>query len=132
MKVSTRGTYALKAMTYLAKNYDESKFISLNEIAIANNIPIKYLEKIFNILNKHTFFITLRGNEGGYRLARKPEEYKISDILSITEKTVAPVECVKDGTTCTHRNECSTFSFWKGLYDVEKNYLDSKTLKDLM
>ena len=53
MKVSTRGTYALKAMTYLAKNYDESKFISLNEIAIANNIPIKYLEKIFNILNKH-------------------------------------------------------------------------------
>ena len=94
---------------------------------------MKYLEQIVSQLSKAGYLRSVRGPQGGYMLARKPEEYTAGDILRITEGSLAPIECIGDNTTnCSHELQCTTLSFWKGLYKVIEEYVDSFTLADLL
>ena len=68
-----------------------------------------------------------------YGIRREPEEYKIGDILRATEKDLAPVSCLAEGAPeCERRSVCRTVDFWTGLNDTVNEYLDSKTLADLL
>lgn len=129
MKISTKGRYALRIMTDLAINNDDS-FISLKEISNRQQISMKYLEQIISLLNKADYLDSLRGINGGYKLNRKPSEYRIGDILRIAEGDLTPFFCVHDD--CERKKECKTYNFWKGLDEVITNYVDSKTLEDLL
>ena len=71
MKISTKGRYALRIMMDLANN-ENDEFISLKDISKRINISIKYLEQIVALLNKAGYVQTARGNNGGYKLAKKP------------------------------------------------------------
>jgi Rrf2 family protein len=130
MKISTRGRYALRIMIDLTMNNDGS-YISLKDIAARQQISNKYLEQIIAKLNKAGYLIAARGNNGGYKLAKSPEEYKVGDILRVTEGKLTPIGCMS-GTTCEKKENCKTFSFWQGLDKVVNDYVDSKTLKDLV
>ena len=130
MKISTKGRYALRVMIDLAINYSDN-FISLKDIANRQEISIKYLEQIIALLNKAGYLKTARGNMGGYKLAKMPKEYVIGDILRATEGSLAPTACV-DGENCTRKENCKTFEFWQGLDDVINEYVDGKTLGDLI
>lgn len=76
MKISTKGRYALRVMIDLATHNDDN-YISLKDIANRQEVSLKYLEQIFSLLNKAGYLETARGNNGGYKLAKRPEEYKI-------------------------------------------------------
>ncbi len=131
MKISTRGRYALRIMIDLAENSKEN-FVSLRDISQRQEISNKYLEQIISKLNKAGFLKTARGNNGGYMLAKSPNEYKIGDILRATEGDLAPTTCLMAGNECTKKTVCKTYSFWKGLDDTIEKYVDSKTLEDLL
>lgn len=131
MKISTKGRYALRVMVDLALN-SNGNYISLKDIAVRQEISNKYLEQIISLLNKASFLETARGNTGGYRLARLPREYKVGDILRATEGDLAPINCLTESGECTRQDKCKTYSFWKGLDDVMTEYIDSKTLEDLI
>lgn len=131
MKISTRGRYALRVMIDLGEN-DKGTFIPLTDIALRQDISLKYLEQIVAMLNKAGFLETARGNMGGYRLARRPEEYIIGDILRATEGDLSPTYCLTEEGVCSKKDKCKTYSFWKGLDAVIAEYVDSKTLKDLI
>ena len=130
MKISTKGRYALRIMIDLSLN-NNGNFISLSDIAKRQEISNKYLEQIIAMLNKAGYLETARGNTGGYKLARKPSEYKVGDILRATEGDLVPIGCVK-GEECLRKENCKTFSFWQGLDNVINTYIDSKTLEDLI
>ena len=68
----------------------------------------------------------------GYKLNKKADEYKIGDILRAAEGDLAPIVCVKKEAKCDKKTNCLTYDFWKGLDDVINEYVDSKTLKDLI
>ena len=106
------------------------EYIALKDIATRQEISIKYLEKIIAILNKAGYVKSSRGNAGGYKLARKPNEYKVGDILRTAEGNLAPTTCVQEG--CHKQDSCLTYSFWQGLDNAIENYVDSKTLEDLI
>ncbi len=131
MKVSTKGRYALTVMVDLAMN-SNGNFISLKDIATRQEISNKYLEQIIAMLNKAGYLETARGNMGGYRLARKPEEYIVGDILRATEGDLTPIYCLTENGECVKKENCKTHDFWKGLDDAIEKYVDSKTLKDLI
>lgn len=131
MKVSTKGRYALRIMIDLSLNNDGS-YISLKDIAMRQGISFKYLEQIMSLLNKAGYLETLRGNNGGYRLARKLSEYNVGEILRVTEGELAPIYCLTENGHCDRMINCPTYSFWKGLDDVINNYVNSKTLEDLI
>lgn len=132
MKISTKGRYALRMLTELAKNYG-GDCMSLSEIAKRQDISKKYLEQIVALLNKSDFLVTERGNHGGYKLAKRPSEYTVGDILRLTEGSLAPVSCLDhDPIVCERSGDCETLPVWQGLYRVVTDYLDSITLQDIL
>lgn len=132
MKISTKGRYALRVMLDIAM-HDDGKFIPLKDIAKRQELTVKYLEQIIALLNKADLLQSLRGNAGGYRLTKRPDEYVVGDILRITEGDLAPVVCLKKvNNFCSRSNECITLPFWQGLDKVINEYVDSITLQDLI
>lgn len=132
MIVSSRGRYALRVMIDLARQ-DSEELISLKDIAERQDISMKYLELIVRTLNKGGLLISGRGKKGGYRLKKSPEEYSISEILKLTEKSLAPVNCGMIGEEgCERAASCITLPMWKRLDGIIDEYLSGVTLKDLL
>ena len=131
MKISTKGRYALRVMIDLAMN-SNGKYISLKDIAERQEISNKYLEQIISLLNKAGYLETARGNTGGYKLTKQPKEYKVGDILRATERDLTPIYCLTVDGKCNRQKNCKTYSFWKELDNVINEYIDSKTLEDLI
>ena len=131
MKISTKGRYALRVMIDLATN-SNGKYVSVRDIAIRQDISKKYLEQIMTLLSKAKLIETIRGNTGGYKLAKEPKEYTIGDILRATEGDLAPLDCLVNDNSCSRKENCKTYSFWAGLDNVINEYIDSKTLEDLI
>ena len=115
MIVSTRGRYALRVMIDLAEQNADA-YVPLKDIVQRQNISQKYVEAIMTLLSKNGFVTALHGKGGGYKLNRKPEEYKIGEILRLTEGTLAPVACLEAGAeACERAPNCRTLPLWKEL-----------------
>ena len=131
MKISTKGRYALRLMIDVAE-HSNGNYVSLKDIATRQELSTKYLEQIVGQLSKAGFLKSSRGAQGGYQLARSPEEYTVGDILRLTEGNLAPVTCLQDDENQCQRCEgCATLDFWTGLYRVINQYIDRFTLADL-
>ncbi len=132
MKFSTRGRYALRIMVDLAMN-DNGEYIRLKDISKRQDITVKYLEQIMPLLTRAGYVTSLRGNAGGYKLSRKPEEYTAGEILRTAEGSLAPITCLDDHpNVCPRCYECVTLPFWQGMEKVISEYADSFTLADLV
>ncbi len=132
MIVSTKGRYALRVMIDLAEQHTQDR-TPLKEIAERQNISQKYIEAIMTLLSKNGFVEAVHGKGGGYKLNKKPEEYRVGDILRLTEGSLSPVACLEKGAAeCPRKSECRTLPLWTKLDDLVENYLDSVTLADLM
>lgn len=131
MKISTKGRYALRVMIDIAEN-GNGESVSVKDIAERQNISKKYLEQIMTMLSKSGMVKTTRGNVGGYKLTKKPSEYVVGDILRATEGDLAPLDCLTEGGTCVRKDSCQTHKFWFGLDKVINDYVDGKTLQDLL
>ena len=84
------------------------------------------------MLAKAGFVHSQRGNNGGYRLARKPEDYTAGDILRVMEGNLQPIACLEaDPNECARSAYCSVLPFWQGLGKVVNDYVDSVTLEEL-
>ena len=132
MLISSKGRYALRVMLELAEHSRE-EFIPLKEITERQNISKKYLESIMVMLSKAGFVEAMHGKGGGYKLSKEPKEYKIGDILRLTEGTLAPVMCLEENAPrCERANQCKTLTMWTGLNNAITGYLDGVTLEDVL
>ena len=132
MKISTKGRYALRLMTDIAA-HDSDGYVSLKDVAARQGISMKYSEQIAGLLAKAGLLHSGRGAQGGYRLAKRPEDYTVGSILRLTEGNLAPVACLEGPeNVCQRCGVCSTLGFWAGLYAVVNDYIDRYTLADLL
>ena len=131
MIVSTRGRYALRVMIDLAENQKDG-YIPLKEIAERQDISQKYIESIMTILSKAKFVEAVHGKGGGYKLNRNPSDYKVKEILEITEGGLAPVACLEcNAEKCEKEQNCRTIPMWRELNNLINNYLGSVSIADL-
>ena len=132
MRISTKGRYALRLMLDLAENRSE-KFTSLKDISARQDISVKYLEQIIGSLCKSGLIVSGRGPQGGYRLAKEPEDYTVGDILRAAEGNLSPVACIEEEINrCPRTDECLTVDLWRNLQKVIYDYVDSVSLRDLL
>lgn len=132
MKISTKGRYALRVMLDLAQHRDEGP-IPLKDIAKRQDISKTYLEQIMIQLNKSDILKTTRGNKGGYRLVRPPDQYTVGEILRATEGNIGPVDCINPSAEGCERSEsCMSQVVWRELDEVIRDYMDNKTLQDIL
>ena len=132
MKISTKGRYALRLMLDLSL-HNTGEYITIKSIAARQEISDKYLEQIITHLSKAGYVKSVRGAQGGYRLARAPEEYTVGMILRLIEGSLSPVACLDDEPNeCSRSSLCATLDVWVKLNEAINNVVDNITLADLV
>ena len=133
MKLNTKVRYAVMALADIAK-FDKQNPISLRDISLRQNISLVYLEQIFSKLKKNNIVKSIRGTNGGYILAKDPEQIKLSNIFSAVEEKVKTVQCKKESKKgCNGKStKCITHYLWDELEIHINNFFDKKNLGDLL
>ena len=132
MKISTRGRYALRLMLDLALNSPD-QYVTIKSISERQDISNTYLEQIITALSRAGYVKSIRGAQGGYKLARPAEEYTVGMVLRLIEGSLAPVACMDDTPNkCPRSNDCVTLDIWKKLNDAINDVVDNITLADLV
>ena len=90
MRVSAKVDYAIRAAVELAAIGDRGP-VKGERIAQAQEIPLKFLENILGDLRHAGIVRSQRGAEGGYWLARSPEEITLAEVMRAVEGPLANV-----------------------------------------
>jgi Rrf2 family transcriptional regulator, iron-sulfur cluster assembly transcription factor len=134
MKLTTRGHYSVKAMLDLSlqPNYGPA---SVSAIATRQFLPIPYLEKLLIELRRAGLVKSIRGVNGGYKLAKKPTQISLSDILiAVGESMVVdfPSAQAEGKSTDDHlATDWVTLMVWRRLNEKLQAALSSISLADL-
>ena len=132
MMISTRGRYALRVMIDLAEHQSDG-YIPMKDVAQRQEISLKYLERILPALVQAGEIEGVHGKGGGYRLTRAPEDYRVGDILRLTEGDLAPVACLGcDAKPCAREPQCRTIGMCRRFSEMTNAYFDGITIADLM
>lgn len=134
MKISTKGRYALEAILDLAI-YATSEYESVRNIAQRRNISENYLEQIFAGLRKKGIVQSIRGKQGGYRLARHTKDITAGEVIRALEGSLAPVACVSEDKCmqkCDRDDLCVTNILWQKMMNEINMAVDSVTIEDLV
>jgi Rrf2 family protein len=90
MKVSKRGQYGMRALCHLAARHGQG-VVQIREIARAESIPPKFLEGILLELKHAGVLRSRRGIDGGYELAKPPEEIMLGHVMRVLDGPLAPM-----------------------------------------
>lgn len=134
LKLSTKGRYGLRAIVDLAL-HSEDETVALSSIAEREGISISYLEQLIAKLKKAGLVISVRGAQGGYKLAKPASEVPIGDILRALEGSLSPVDCaevVGGESNCEGANLCVTKYVWKRISDSINDAVDHIMLSELV
>ena len=133
MKLTSKGRYAVMAMADLAKN-NANQPTNLTDISFRQGISLSFLEQIFSKLKKSNLVQSSRGPFGGYLLTKRPEEIKLSSIISAVDEKVKTVGCKKESKKgCTGKSvKCITHNLWDDLENHINSFFEKNTLKDIV
>jgi Rrf2 family protein len=90
MRVSAKADYAVRAAVELAA-LDDGATLTTEQIAERQDIPPLFLQKILHELRRAKIVTSLRGREGGHRLARAPKQISVADVLRVIDGPLANV-----------------------------------------
>lgn len=132
MKLSTKGRYGLRALIDLAQ-YSEQEAVSISSIAQRQNISESYLEQLVAKLKKAGLVKSIRGAQGGYKLARPAASISVGDILRALEGNLEAVECTahtQEG--CDGSDLCVTKYVWQRINESIARTVDEMMLDQLV
>ncbi|CAI8246129.1 MAG TPA: transcriptional regulator [Flavobacteriaceae bacterium] len=119
--ISKKCKYALKALTFMAKNKDRSTPIFSSEIASKEGIPKKFLEAILRELRNVQILQSRRGKNGGYRFNKPPNEIYLTEVMRVIDGPIALLPCVSLNyyapCEACEENVCSI----KGVFETVRN-----------
>ncbi|MBW4437616.1 MAG: Rrf2 family transcriptional regulator [Pleurocapsa minor GSE-CHR-MK-17-07R] len=93
MKLTSRSEYGLLALVYLARQPAEA-YVHVETIATQQQIPAKFLEQILLSLKRGQYVHSMKGHNGGYRLAKAPSDITLAEIIRMIDGPLAPTESV--------------------------------------
>ena len=132
MHLSTKGRYAVMAMTDLAGRQAD-RAVTLADIAARQEISLSYLEQLFARLRRRGLVKSTRGPGGGYRLARPAAEMKIIDIVMAVDEPLHATRCGGRIPGCMSKGErCLTHDLWAEMGAQVQNYLAAISLADVL
>ncbi len=145
MRLSTKGRYAVMAMTDLARHGGEGgekggsgRAVCLSDIAARQEISLAYLEQLFARLRRAGLVKSVRGPGGGYRLSRSLAEINVADIVLAVDEPLHATRCseLKSGDHakgCMASGErCLTHNLWDALGREIEGFLAGVSLEDVI
>ncbi|MDL2317526.1 Rrf2 family transcriptional regulator [Eubacteriales bacterium OttesenSCG-928-A19] len=131
MRLSTRCRYGIHAMYDLAQNVGAGPQ-TIRSIAERQLVPEQYLEQIIGVLRREGLVKSLRGAQGGYMLARAPDEISIGELIRLLEGPVKMADCTGDADACIRSGQCPSRLVWERLTNTINGVIDSITLQDML
>jgi Rrf2 family iron-sulfur cluster assembly transcriptional regulator len=142
MQLSTRGRYAVMALTDLATRQARDRDcgpVCLAEIAARQQLSLSYLEQLFGKLRRAGLVASARGPGGGYRLARAPDLIPIAAIVAAVDEPIHATRCEPGRGGCLHgltpdgpNQKCQTHDLWFALGRQIEVFLGSVSLADVI
>lgn len=130
MRLTKQTNYAIRILMYCAANH--GKLSQVPEIATAYGLSDVFLFKILKPLTKNGLVESVRGRNGGIRLARDAGEIRLSEVVRVTEDNFEMAECFKDDTiNCPLVNSCELNSALREALNAFFAVLDKYTIEDL-
>ncbi|MBX3048572.1 MAG: Rrf2 family transcriptional regulator [Anaerolineales bacterium] len=133
MKLTARSEYALLALVYLARN-SEISHIPVETIAKAQGIPPRFLEQILLSLKRAHVVRSVKGQRGGYSLARPANEIFLADIIRVFDGALAPTESVSKNfyeATPVEKEE-GLLRVFRDIRDYTSNKMETTSLADVV
>jgi len=112
MKLTRGGEYGIRGVLYLAKQED-GKVSMLSAIAKAQDVPPRFLAKIFQALAKAGVVRSHRGAKGGFSLARPAAEVTIKDVIEAVEGPIFLNICLAAPGECDRDHVCPMHAVWE-------------------
>ena len=135
MKLSAQEEYGLRCLLRVA-SAGEKESLTIPEIGRAEALSIPYVAKLMRVLRQGKFVKSVRGQAGGYTLARPPEHIPVAEVLAwLGGRLFEPAFCDQFSglkPICTHYVDCSVRSLWRAVQSAVDLVLAGITLKDLL
>lgn len=130
MRLTRQTNYAIRILMYCAAN--DGRLSRIPEIAAAYTVSELFLFKILQPLVEHKLVETVRGRNGGVRLARPAAEITLFDVVRVTEENFAMAECFEnDATECPLVDSCALNEALRKALGAFFEVLESYTIEDL-
>jgi Rrf2 family transcriptional regulator, iron-responsive regulator len=104
MRLTRQTNYAIRILMYCAAN--DGRLSRIPEIAAAYNVSELFLFKILQPLVEHGFVATVRGRNGGVKLAKPAEDITLFDVVRVTEEGFSMAECFDADSDCPLIDSC--------------------------
>ncbi|MCW5979660.1 MAG: Rrf2 family transcriptional regulator [Bryobacteraceae bacterium] len=128
---SVTSQYALRALAYLATQQPDA-MVGGQELSRQTGIPKNYLSKILLALGNAGIVEAVRGNAGGYRLARAPNEVPLIRVVELFERHVAKRACLLGlRRVCSDEDPCMAHNSWRPAKLAYFDFLETTTLLDI-
>ncbi len=133
MQLTTRTRYAVMALLEMASKISQQP-ITLSEISLHQQIPVRYLEQIFAKLKKANLVKSVKGPNGGYVINSALMDIKIANILDAVEENIEMTRCTrKSQLSCIDsKKKCNSHTLWFGLSQQIRSYFNNISIEDVL
>jgi Rrf2 family protein len=135
MKLTTQEEYGLRCLLRLGRE-KEGASLTIGELSRQEGISAPNVAKMMRILRRAGLVRSTRGKEGGYTLARAPEQINVGEAMAILGGRIFDKHfCERHAGSvrlCTNSTDCSIRSVWRVIQDLVDDVLGRMTLKDLL
>lgn len=130
IKVNKKIKYGFRAMLFIAQ---ENKTVSVKKIADAQQIPYAYLEQIIQELKQAGLVKSQRGSDGGFSLAKSPNQISLGDVVKALENNICLADCLSGCQECCDlESSCLAKKGWQEIQESLINSLNQINLKKLL
>jgi Rrf2 family protein len=137
MKLSKKGEYALRSLINLGIAVEmKRELVQASELAESEQLPVKFLEQILQVLKEAGIVVSKRGKFGGYRLGKPAKKIFIGEVVRLIDGPLAPIGCVSQSAyepcTCPDEVHCGLRMLMLDVRNAIANILDRYTLADVV
>ena len=137
MKLTKRGEYALRLLIRLGlEHFHGESAVAVSVLAVRECLPSKFAENILATLRTAGYVETVRGKDGGARLAKPMHSINLGDVLRFIEGDLSPVTCVNDlnyeRCSCPHEESCGLRMLMIDVHRAVSAILDRYSLGDVV
>lgn len=131
MQITKAESYGLLGVIYLAQQ-EKSRRVPLSEIARSQDVPEKFLAKIFQYLTKGGIVRSHRGVRGGFALLREPEDLTFCDVIEAIQGPCHLIMCLPDAKRCKKSSKCPVRVVMQDAEENLKRVFESYTIADVI
>ena len=131
IKLSKLADYGVALLTHLANAPRDTH--SAQQVADATGIPLPTVSKLLSAFARAELLTTTRGAKGGFRLARRPADISVAEIVVAIDGPIALTQCLEDTAgSCTVEPICPSRPAWHTINQAVRQAFQSVSLADLL